>query len=303
MRSGKSSPPNLFRDEYEGIETSSETWNAIETAEGSLYEWDDASTYIQEPPYFVDMDPEPPAIQEIKGARVLAKLGDSTTTDHISPAGSIARDAPAGTYLTERGVASHAFNSYGSRRGNHEVMIRGTFANIRIKNLLVPGTEGGVTRYFPTDETMSIYDAAMKYADAGVSLVVLGGKDYGMGSSRDWAAKGTLLLGVKATIVENYERIHRSNLIGMGVLPLQFRDGETAASLGLTGEETFDIPVNDHVAPRQEIAVTATKPDGTQTTFQAVVRLDTEVEVDYYRNGGILHYVLRDYLRRERIEA
>ena len=257
--------PELFRDEYEGIETSSETWNAIETAEGSLYEWDDASTYIQEPPYFVDMDPEPPAIQEIEGARVLAKLGDSTTTDHISPAGSIARDAPAGTYLTERGVASHAFNSYGSRRGNHEVMIRGTFANIRIKNLLVPGTEGGVTRYFPTDETMSIYDAAMKYADAGVSLVVLGGKDYGMGSSRDWAAKGTLLLGVKATIVENYERIHRSNLIGMGVLPLQFRDGETAASLGLTGEETFDIPVNDHVAPRQEIAVTATKPDGTQT--------------------------------------
>ncbi len=295
--------PELFRDEYEGIETSSETWNAIETAEGALYEWDDASTYIQEPPYFVDMDPETPAIQGIKGARVLAKLGDSTTTDHISPAGSIARDAPAGTYLTERGVASHAFNSYGSRRGNHEVMIRGTFANIRIKNLLVPGTEGGVTRYFPTDETMSIYDAAMNYADAGVSLVVLGGKDYGMGSSRDWAAKGTLLLGVKATIVEDYERIHRSNLIGMGVLPLQFRDGETAASLGLTGEETFDIPVNDHVAPRQEIAVTATKPDGTQTTFQAVVRLDTEVEVDYYRNGGILHYVLRDYLRREHVEA
>ncbi len=295
--------PELFRDEYEGIETSSETWNAIQTAEGALCEWDDASTYIQEPPYFVDMDPETPTIQEIQGARVLAKLGDSTTTDHISPAGSIARDAPAGKYLTERGVAPHAFNSYGSRRGNHEVMIRGTFANIRIKNLLVPGTEGGVTRYFPTDETMSIYDAAMKYADAGVPLVVLGGKDYGMGSSRDWAAKGTLLLGVKATLVENYERIHRSNLIGMGVLPLEFREGETAASLGLTGEETFDIPVNDQVAPRQELAVTATKPDGTQTTFQAVVRLDTDVEVDYYRNGGILHYVLRDYLRREQVEA
>ena len=295
--------PDLFREEYDGVETSSETWNAIETAEGSLCEWDGDSTYIREPPYFLDMDPETPSIREIRGARVLAKLGDSTTTDHISPAGSIGRDAPAGKYLIERGVPPHAFNSYGSRRGNHEVMIRGTFANIRIKNLLVPGTEGGVTRYFPTDETMSIYDAAMHYAAAGAPLIVLGGKDYGMGSSRDWAAKGTLLLGVKATLVENYERIHRSNLIGMGVLPLQFRTGETAAGLGLTGEEIFDIPVNDEVAPRQEIEVVATKPDGAQTAFQAVVRLDTDVEVDYYRNGGILHYVLRDYLRRERVEV
>jgi aconitate hydratase len=295
--------PRMFAEEYANVFSGNEIWSGIRVPSGEIYDWDEESTYIRRPTFFEDLGREAAAMEPITGARVLAKLADSVTTDHISPAGSIAAESPAAQYLESHEVGRRDWNSYGSRRGNHEVMIRGTFANIRIKNLLVPGTEGGITRYFPTDETMSIYDAAMKYADAGVPLVVLGGKDYGMGSSRDWAAKGTLLLGVKATIVENYERIHRSNLIGMGVLPLQFREGETAASLGLTGEETFDIPVNDHVAPRQEIAVTATKPDGTQMTFQAVVRLDTDVEVDYYRNGGILHYVLRDYLRREQVEA
>jgi len=296
--------PEFFAEEYDGIETSNETWNQIEIPEGSVYEWEDSSTYIQEPPFFVDLTPEIPDIESIEGARVLAKLGDSTTTDHISPAGSIPVDSPAGKYLIERGVEPHDFNSYGARRGNHEVMMRGTFANIRIKNELVPGTEGGVTQNFLKDgEVTTMYDAAMNYKENDVPLVVLAGKDYGMGSSRDWAAKGTDLLGVEAVIAASYERIHRSNLIGMGVLPLQFADGEDADSLGLDGTETFDIPLDGDLAPGQEIEVTATAEDGTKTTFTTVNRCDTPIEVEYYRHGGILHYVLRDFVRGETVAA
>ena len=297
--------PEMYEKEYGGIETSNETWNAIKIPEGSIYAWDEDSTYIQEPPFFVDLTPEVPAIGPIEGARVLVKAGDSTTTDHISPAGAIPPDGPAGEYLVEHGVKPFAFNSFGSRRGNHEVMMRGTFANIRIKNQLVPGTEGGYTVYFPTGETTSIYDAAMRYEEDGTPLVVLGGKDYGMGSSRDWAAKGTILLGVKAVIVESFERIHRSNLIGMGVLPLQYRKSESAESLGLDGTETFHIPVGDDLKPGQDVEVTATKEDGTDVRFTTICRLDTPVEVDYYRHGGILHYVLRDFLtgQAETVEA
>ncbi len=288
--------PEMFMREYDGIEHSNEAWNRIEIPEGGLYAWDTESTYIQEPPFFVDLTTETPRIEPIQEARVLIRVGDSTTTDHISPAGSIAAGSPAGRYLIERGVPAREFNSYGSRRGNHEVMMRGTFANIRIKNQLLPGTEGGITCYFPENERTSIYEAAMKYRANGVPLVVLAGKDYGMGSSRDWAAKGTLLLGAKAVIAESYERIHRSNLIGMGVLPLQYAEGETAASLGLDGDETFDIPVTDDVRPGQSLRITAHKSGGGTIEFTALCRLDTPIEVDYYRNGGILHYVLRDFL-------
>jgi len=235
---------------------------------------------------------------------VLVKVGDSTTTDHISPAGAIKPDGPAGNYLTDNGVGYLDFNSFGSRRGNHEVMMRGTFANIRIKNQLVPGTEGGITKDFTDGGAVKpIYDAAMNYRDAGIPLAVLTGKDYGMGSSRDWAAKGTILLGVKVVIAESFERIHRSNLIGMGVLPLQYKDGETAASLGLDGTEALSVPVTDDVKPLQDIEVTATKTDGTTLTFVTTCRLDTPVEVDYYRHGGILHYVLRDFSNRSTVEA
>jgi len=290
--------------EYGGIEESNETWNKIKIPEGSIYEWSTESTYIQEPPFFVGLTPETPEIEAVKDARVLAKVGDSTTTDHISPAGAIPPDGPAGKYLIARGVRYLDFNSFGSRRGNHEVMMRGTFANIRIKNQLVPGTEGGITKDFTNDsDVKAIYDASMNYQDAGISLVVLAGKDYGMGSSRDWAAKGTLLLGVKAVIAESFERIHRSNLIGMGVLPLQYADGETAASLGLDGTESFSIPVDNGVQPLQEIVVTATKIDGTEVTFTTTCRLDTPVEVEYYRNGGILHYVLREFLNKSSVSA
>jgi len=295
--------PEMFKQEYDGIETSNEVWNKIEIPEGSIYSWSEASTYIQEPPFFVDLTPETPQIGSINGARVMAILGDSTTTDHISPAGAIPADGPGGKYLIDKGVGFLDFNSFGSRRGNHEVMMRGTFANIRIKNKLVPGTEGGITRYFPTDEVLPIYDACMKYQEAGTPLVVLAGKDYGMGSSRDWAAKGTILLGVKAVIAVSFERIHRSNLIGMGVLPLQFADGDSYLSLGLDGSETFSIPVDDNVDPRQTIEVTATKSDGSTVTFNTVCRLDTPVEVDYYRNGGILHYVLRNFLNESTVSA
>ncbi|MFW5972562.1 MAG: aconitate hydratase AcnA, partial [Bacteroidota bacterium] len=295
--------PEMFKEEYDGIETSNETWNKIKIPEGSIYEWNAESTYVQEPPFFTELTREVPSIKPIEGARVLAKVGDSTTTDHISPAGSIAPDSPAGRYLIEKNVRPLDFNSYGSRRGNHEVMMRGTFANIRIKNHLVPGTEGGVTKHFPTGEVTSIYDASMKYQADGQSLIVLGGKDYGMGSSRDWAAKGTILLGVSAVIVESFERIHRSNLIGMGVLPLQFSEGESAESLGLDGTETFDIPVSEGVRPGQEIEVTATREDGTVQRFTALVRLDTPIEVEYYRNGGILHYVLRDFLKTSKVRG
>ncbi len=285
--------PETFRRLYEGIERSNAAWNAIPVKGGELFEWDASSTYIQEPPFFVDMAPEPHAIAPIHGARALVMVGDSVTTDHISPAGSIAANSPAGLYLQERGVDVHDFNSYGARRGNDRVMTRGTFANIRLKNQLAPGTEGGWTTDFETGEVVSIFEASRRWQEREVPTVVLAGLDYGMGSSRDWAAKGTFLLGVKVVIAESYERIHRSNLVGMGVLPLQYGAGETAASLGLDGTETFDVTIDDDVAPKAPIAVVARKPDGGEVRFTAIARLDTPVEIDYYRNGGILHTVLR----------
>ena len=293
--------PDMFTERYEDVFAGDERWANLETPSGATFAWDPDSTYVRKPPYFDGMAREPEPVTDIAGARVLALLGDSVTTDHISPAGAIKADSPAGRYLAEHGIAPRDFNSYGSRRGNHEVMIRGTFANIRLRNLLVPGVEGGFTRDFTAADApqTTIYDAAQAYAAAGVPLVVLAGKEYGSGSSRDWAAKGTALLGVRAVIAETYERIHRSNLIGMGVLPLQFPAGETAASLGLTGTETFDIAgvtgLNDGVTPGT-LHVTATAPDGTVTEFDAVLRIDTPGEADYYRNGGILQYVLRSLL-------
>ncbi|MCH7669875.1 MAG: aconitate hydratase AcnA [Acidobacteria bacterium] len=282
-----------FLEQYGNVFEGSDEWRDIDSSESSLYPWNDASTYIQEPPFFVDLAPDPTPIVPIAGARVLAKLGDSITTDHISPAGAIGPDTPAGKFLTESGVELRMFNSYGSRRGNDRVMTRGTFANIRVRNQLAPGTEGGWTLDFTDGEVKSIYDASLSYKDAGIPLVVLGGKDYGMGSSRDWAAKGTFLLGVKAVIVESYERIHRSNLVMMGVLPLTYVDGENADSLGLDGSETFAIDVDDSLTPRQLVKVTASKADGSKTEFMAIVRCDTPVEVEYLRHGGILHMVLR----------
>ena len=295
--------PEMFGREYDGIEDSNATWNAIQIPDGSIYEWSSESTYVQEPPFFFDLTPETPTIAPISGARVLVKVGDSITTDHISPAGAISPDSPAASYLTGNDVARNEFNSYGSRRGNHEVMMRGTFANIRLKNRLVPGSEGGITKYFPTDEVMSIFDAGMKYQEAGTPLVVLSGKDYGMGSSRDWAAKGTLLLGVKVVIAESFERIHRSNLIGMGVLPLEYASGQTAESLGLDGSESFDVDVSNDITAGSTISVRAHKSDGSTVEFKTMSRLDTPVEVEYYRNGGILHYVLRDFLNSSTVDA
>ncbi|MCA9284009.1 MAG: aconitate hydratase AcnA [Phycisphaerales bacterium] len=282
-----------FRTEYAHVFEGADEWKAIKTSTGQLYSWVDESTYIQEPPFFVGMTPEPPPIGAIRGARCLVKVGDSVTTDHISPAGSIKKDSPAGAYLLEHGVPVSMFNSYGSRRGNDRVMTRGTFANIRIRNQVAPGTEGGLTTDFTDGKVKPIYDASVNYKAAGVPLVVLAGKDYGMGSSRDWAAKGTFLLGVRAVIAESFERIHRSNLVGMGVLPLTFRAGETPATLGLDGTEVFDIEVPADLKPRQEVAVQVRRKDGTITTFNTVARIDTPVEVEYYRNGGILHTVLR----------
>lgn len=284
----------LFQKEYETVFTANEAWNAIETSTESLYSFDDKSTYIQNPPFFTGLSKEPGAIQTLEGMRVMAKFGDSITTDHISPAGSIGKDTPAGKYLIENGVAIRDFNSYGSRRGNHEVMMRGTFANIRIRNQVAPGTEGGFTTYWPTGEVEYIYDACMKYKEAGTGLVVLAGNDYGMGSSRDWAAKGTFLLGVKTVIAQSYERIHRSNLVMMGVLPLQFMPGENADTLGLKGDETIAVNLTDDVKPRDILTVTATSPEGKVTEFKALARFDSEVEVDYYRHGGILQMVLRN---------
>ncbi|MER2046917.1 MAG: aconitate hydratase AcnA, partial [Solibacillus sp.] len=283
----------LFQKEYETVFTANEAWNAIETSTENLYTFDDKSTYIQNPPFFTGLSKEPGAIQTLEGLRVMAKFGDSITTDHISPAGAIGKDTPAGKYLIENGVAIRDFNSYGSRRGNHEVMMRGTFANIRIRNQIAPGTEGGFTTYWPTGEVEYIYDACMKYQEAGTGLVVLAGNDYGMGSSRDWAAKGTFLLGVKTVIAQSYERIHRSNLVMMGVLPLQFMAGESAETLGLKGDETIDVNLTDNVKPRDILTVTATSPEGKVTEFKALARFDSEVEVDYYRHGGILQMVLR----------
>ena len=286
----------MFESDYADVFAGDDRWRALQTPEGDTFAWDTESTYVRKPPYFEGMGAEPSPVTDVTGARVLAKLGDSVTTDHISPAGSIKADSPAGHYLAEHGVERRDFNSYGSRRGNHEVMIRGTFANIRLRNQLVPGVEGGFTVNHLTGEQTSIYDAAQAYAEAGLPLVILGGKEYGSGSSRDWAAKGTALLGVKAVITESFERIHRSNLIGMGVLPLQFPAGESADSLGLDGTETFDIAgvtaLNEGSTPRT-VHVTATKGDGSAVEFDAVVRIDTPGEADYYRNGGILQYVLR----------
>ncbi len=288
---------DMFQKQYSNCFDSNEMWNKIETGEGALYQWSEKSTYIQEPPFLATMTPDVTPIEPINGARCLALLGDSTTTDHISPAGAIAGDGPAGKYLKENGVEKRDFNSFGSRRGNDRVMVRGTFANIRIRNQLAPGTEGGVTTYLPTSEQMSIYDASMKYQADNVPLVVLAGKEYGTGSSRDWAAKGTMMLGVKAVIATTYERIHRSNLVGMGILPLEFQDGATWQSLGMDGSETFDIDsLSDDLQPRTAIKVVATKTDGSKIEFDANVRIDTAVEMDYYRNGGILQTVLRNLL-------
>ncbi len=291
----------MFTDDYADVFAGDDRWRSLDTPEGDTFAWDADSTYVRKPPYFDGMESEPSPVTDIAGARVLALLGDSVTTDHISPAGSIKGDSPAGRYLADHGVERKDFNSYGSRRGNHEVMIRGTFANIRLRNLLLDGVEGGFTRNFLADgEETTIFDASAAYQEAGIPLVVLAGKEYGSGSSRDWAAKGTALLGVKAVIAQSYERIHRSNLIGMGVLPLQFPEGESAESLGLTGTETFAVSgveaMNDGDVPRT-VAVTATAEDGSETSFDAVVRIDTPGEADYFRNGGILQYVLRSLVR------
>lgn len=289
--------PELFRNEYERVFDDNERWNEIKTSEDALYTWENDSTYIQNPPFFEGLSEEPGEVEALNDLRVVAKFGDSVTTDHISPAGSIAKTSPAGLYLQENGVEPKDFNSYGSRRGNHEVMMRGTFANIRIKNQVAPGTEGGWTTYWPTNDVMSIYDACMKYKEQGTGLVVLAGKDYGMGSSRDWAAKGTNLLGIKTVIAESFERIHRSNLVLMGVLPLQFKDGESADTLGLTGKETIAVAVDETVKPRDLVKVTATDEAGNKKEFEVLVRFDSEVEIDYYRHGGILQMVLRDKLQ------
>ncbi|MCY4145619.1 MAG: aconitate hydratase AcnA [Chloroflexi bacterium] len=288
--------PGMYTAQYANVYAGNEQWNAIPSADEPVYAWDDASTYIQEPPFFLDLPREPAPIEAIVGARVMVKGGDSVTTDHISPAGAIAINGPAGQYLLERDVSPQYFNSFGSRRGNDRVMTRGTFANVRLRNLLVPGSEGGTTYYLPTMQEMSIYAAALRYKDDGTPLIVLAGKDYGMGSSRDWAAKGTLLLGIKAVIAESIERIHRSNLVMMGVLPLTFAAGDSYQSLGLSGRETFDIPITDAVEPMQTLTVTATDASGAQKQFAVTVRLDTPVEVDYYRHGGILQLVLRNFL-------
>jgi aconitate hydratase len=287
----------MFKTRYGNVYDSNETWNTIPSPDSDVYEWNADSTYIQEPPFFVGLPSASAPIQPIGSGRVLVKVADSVTTDHISPAGGIAEDSPAGQYLQDRDVSPAYFNSYGSRRGNDRVMTRGTFANVRLRNLMVPGSEGGVTVHLPTQKEMSIYDAAMQYKADETALVILAGKDYGMGSSRDWAAKGVFLQGVKAVIAESFERIHRSNLVMMGVLPLTFKPGENWQSLGLTGKEFFDIPVDDNVQPLQDIIVTATARDGSVKQFTASVRLDTPVEVDYYRNGGILQTVLRNFLK------
>ena len=289
--------PEMFKEEYGSVYDGNEAWNEIPVSGGEVYDWKADSTYIKEPPFFVDVTPEMPDIQPITGAKVLLYLGDTVTTDHISPAGVIAADGPAARYLLAHGVPRSEWNSYGSRRGNHEVMMRGTFANIRIRNKLVPGVEGGYSVYQPTGEQMSVFDAAMAYQEDGVPLMVIAGKEYGTGSSRDWAAKGPQLLGVKAAIAQSFERIHRSNLVGMGILPLQFQPGESAEGLGLTGFETYDIlGLDNDMQPGQLFTVRATDADGNVKEFQAISRIDTPVEVEYYRNGGILHTVLRRML-------
>ncbi len=291
--------PEMFTEEYGQIFEGDDAWKQIGSTQSAIFDWQEESTYIKEPPFFREVGPELPAKPEIRGARVLALLGDSITTDHISPAGAIPPDSPTTEYLLERGVERRDFNSYGSRRGNHEVMMRGTFGNVRLRNRLAPGTEGGWTTHLPSGEVTSIFDASMRYQEAGTPLVVLAGKEYGTGSSRDWAAKGTYLLGVMAVIAGSYERIHRSNLVGMGVLPLQFSEGESWESLGLDGSEHYDIEIPEALEPGQRMAVTARAEDGGETRFEVVSRLDSPVDVRYYQNGGILHTVLRDILREE----
>jgi aconitate hydratase len=287
--------PEMFMERYASVFEGDEHWKSLPIPEeSSLYEWDPDSTYIQDPPFFHGMDSTIPELQDIEGARALAVLGDTVTTDHISPAGAIPKGEPAGKYLMEKGIEPYQFNTFGSRRGNHEVMMRGTFANVRIRNLLLDAKEGGYTLKLPEGEVTSIYEAAMAYEAEGTPLVVLAGKEYGTGSSRDWAAKGTSLLGVKAVITESYERIHRSNLVGMGVLPLQFRAGESIGSLGLSGREVFDIKgLATGLKPGGTLSVTARAEDGSSREFEVDVRLDSEVEIEYYQNGGLLHTVLR----------
>jgi aconitate hydratase len=290
--------PAIFRDRYSEVFSGNESWNAIPVPGGELYAWEPESTYIQEPPFFAELGADPTPVGDIEGARLLVWLGNSVTTDHISPAGTIPADSAAGRYLIEHGVAPRDFNSYGARRGNDRVMTRGTFANIRLKNLLVPGVEGGVTVHFPSGDKLSIYDAGLRYRDDGVPLLVIAGREYGAGSSRDWAAKGTLLLGVRAVLAVSYERIHRSNLVGMGVLPLQFEAGQDAASLGLQGDETFNVRgVATGLRPGGRVQVEAITATGGRRTFSADVRIDTPAEVEFFRNGGILHTVLRQILR------
>jgi aconitate hydratase len=286
--------PEMFRERYGSVFEGDEVWKALPVPEGSRYAWDPDSTYVAEPPFFQGLPEQPPALSDITGARVLAVLGDSVTTDHISPAGAIPKSGPAAKYLLERGVAQPDWNTFGARRGHHEVMMRGTFGNVRIKNALTPEKEGNWTVHIPSGEVMSIFDAAMKYRDEGTPLVILTGKEYGTGSSRDWAAKGPALQGVKAVIAESYERIHRSNLVGMGVLPLQYEPDTTRQSLGLTGRETFTITgIAKGLTPGGRVSVTATDETGKTNTFPAIVRLNSAVELDYYRNGGILQRVLR----------
>jgi aconitate hydratase len=285
-----------YRRQYAAVYEGDAQWKSMPIPQGDVYQWDPKSTYIKMPPYFENMPASPPDLADLHGARVLAILGDSVTTDHISPAGSIAVDSPAGKYLIAHGVKPHEFNSYGARRGNHEVMMRGTFANIRLRNQLAPGAEGSWTLHLPDGEKMFIYDASLKYREAGVPLVVLAGKEYGSGSSRDWAAKGTRLLGVRAVIAESYERIHRSNLIGMGVLPLEFLPGQNRESLGLTGHEVYEVSGVVSLAPKKHVTVKAKTADGAEKTFSAIARADTPEEVSYYKHGGILQYVLRQML-------
>ncbi|HET9477570.1 MAG TPA: aconitate hydratase AcnA, partial [Dehalococcoidia bacterium] len=298
--------PEIFRETYAHIFDGEERWAGLDVPEGALYHWDESSTYLRRPPFVEDLAPEPPAPADITGARVLVMVGDSVTTDHISPAGAIAKDSPAGRYLEDRNVPPREFNSYGSRRGNHEVMMRGTFANIRLRNEVAPGTEGGWTRHWPDpsapvgtgSEQTTIYEASRRYLSEGVPLIVIAGKEYGTGSSRDWAAKGAALLGVRAAIAESFERIHRSNLIGMGVLPLQFQPGESRTSLSLTGDETYRIEgLAGGVTPRMTVAVTAARPDGSEARFQALARIDSPLEAEQYRHGGILPLILRKMLR------
>jgi len=292
--------PDMFRARYATVNQGDAAWNALPVPAGDLYAWDARSTYIKKPPYFDGMARTPPGLAEIRNARALAVFGDSITTDHISPAGFIAEDSPAGRHLIALGVPKKEFNSYGARRGNHEIMARGTFANIRLKNLMVPGVEGGVTVHLPSNERLAIYDAAARYEKDKVPLIVIAGKEYGAGSSRDWAAKGPRLLGVRAVIAESYERIHRSNLVGMGILPLQFLPGETRETLGLTGRETFDIEgVTAGLTPKKKITVNARREDGTLRAFDTIARADTPVEIDYLAHGGVLPAVLRQIIAHE----